>query len=146
MRWWDEECFDEFDVADPMEHERIVPVDDEEAERFEAICRAATPGPLVIDDQSEGDGVLVATLPDGRLIVSQRSLDERESHAAIDANAQLICRARCMVLRMVHDRLCWHEREQQLIEKIQRLESELERVRAEQGMVVAGGAVPTQPR
>jgi hypothetical protein len=145
MRWWDEECFDEFDVADPLEQERIVPVDDEEADRYEAICRSATPGPLVIDDQSDGAGALVATLPDGRFIVTQHSLGEHDSHAAVEANAQLICRARCMVLRLVHDRRCWHDREGQLVEKIRRLESELERAGVDQG-AIAAEAVPTQPR
>jgi hypothetical protein len=150
MRWWDEECFEEFDLADPLQHERIVPVEDDEADRMEELCRAATPGPLVIDDRSEGGGALIATLPDGRSIVSQCAgvVGEEESQAAIEANAQLVCRARCMVLRMIHDRRHWRQREQELLGRVEQLEGELERARTEAGpvAVAAEDGPPRRPR
>ncbi|HIE38371.1 MAG TPA: hypothetical protein EYH34_14695 [Planctomycetes bacterium] len=150
MRWWDQDCFDEFDVADPLQDQRMVPVDDDEAERLEQLCLAGTPGPLVIDDRSDGDGVVVATLPDGRMIVSRHVAvrSQEESEAAIQADAELICRARCMVLRMVRDRRLWRKREQHLLERIDQLEKQLEQARtAVDQMVTASQPLrPRQPR
>ena len=67
MRWWDEECIEDGDsvITDPLLVERSKPVTDEEARRFEDICQAATAGPLVVDDKSDGSGIVVAYLPDG---------------------------------------------------------------------------------
>ena len=47
---------------DPLCIERSAPVDDEEAALAEALCQAATPGPLVIDDEVEGEGAVVVCL------------------------------------------------------------------------------------
>ena len=108
MCWWDEERFGDNDsvATDPLLIERSKPVTEEEARRFEEICRAATPGPLVVDDNSDGDGVVFAYLADGRTIVCRIEgpapwLDPAEAAAA---NAELVCRARTMVLRLLRDR------------------------------------------
>ena len=72
MNPWHEDP-DELDhrgVFDPLCVERSAPIEDEEAAMVEALCQAATPGPLVVDDEVEGEGAVVVSLPDGRLIVS----------------------------------------------------------------------------
>jgi hypothetical protein len=146
MRWWAREGFDEFDMVDPLLLDRPVPVEDAEVDRMETLCRAATPGSLVMDDQSDGGGELIATLPDGRLIVSERGevLGDEEHRASVEANAQLICRARSIVLRMVHDRRCWRQREQQMLQRIEELERQLGRDRVtEDG---SGQGFPRRPR
>jgi hypothetical protein len=108
---------------------RSRPVGDEEADLIEVICQAATPGPLTTDERCHLGGTLVATLPDGRHIVSLRalggSLADARSTAA--ANAQLICEARSLVLRLLRDRQRWKCRERCLLERIQALEDELQR-------------------
>jgi hypothetical protein len=118
---------DRFDRSDPH-LVRCRPVEDDEAEIIEAICLAAMPGPLVTDDLSSGGGALVATLPDGRSIVSVRppsgSPDDARSMAS--ANAQLICEARCLLLRLLRDRQRWKRREEGLAERIGELEALLD--------------------
>ncbi|MFH1923746.1 MAG: hypothetical protein ABIP48_28130 [Planctomycetota bacterium] len=119
---WDGDAYDLHCVQSP-------PVEDAEAELIEMICQAATPGPLVLDDASDGEGALVATLPDGRNIVSltavQPCLEDAHSRAAADA--QLICEARGLILRLLRDRQRWKRQEDRLREKIQALEDRLER-------------------
>lgn len=115
------------DIFDPLCVERSSPMEDEEAALVEALCRAATPGPLVIDDHSEGEGAVVFSLPDGRVIVSltapvEHSVDETVTHA----NAQLICKARYLLLRLLRDRRQWKEERDFLLERIRSLEAELE--------------------
>ena len=66
----DYDCFEDGDSFDPLYFVRSRPVEDDQAEIVEAICHAVTPGPWVVDDVSEGGGALVATLSDGRNIVS----------------------------------------------------------------------------
>jgi len=122
-----DDCLEEDDVFDPLVVE-CPPVEDDEAEIVEAICQAATPGPLVTDDRSDGGGALVATLPDGRHIVSLRPPagcpDDARSMGA--ANAQLICEARSLLLRLLRDRQRWGRREACLLEKIRELEALLD--------------------
>jgi len=124
----DEYCFPGVDEYDPH-LVRSRPVADEEAEVIEAICQTATPGPLTTDEGSYVGGALVATLPDGRNIISlgfpEGSLADIRSSAA--ANAQLICEARCVVLRLLRDRQRWKRRETYLLERVQALEEQLER-------------------
>jgi len=108
---------------------RSRPVDDDEAELIEAICQAATPGPLVADEVSNGGGMLVATLPDGRNIVSLSTMTggPARSRTFAAANAQLICEARSLLLRLLRDRRRWRRREKCLLEEIRLLEDQLER-------------------
>ncbi len=72
---------------------------------------------------------MVATLPDGRSIVSLSALlgclEDARSRAAADA--QLICEARGLLLRLVRDRQRWKHLENRLREKIHALEEQLER-------------------
>ena len=127
-RLLDEDCFGDADEYLPH-FTRRRPVDDDEAEIIEAICLATTPGPLVTDEVSDGGGSLVATLPDGRSIVSVRppggSPDDARSMAA--ANLQLICEARCWLLRLLEDRRRWRRREEEMLKKMRALEEQLER-------------------
>ena len=83
MRWWEIEDFDDCDLFDPVRVERSPKVEDTEAAVFEAICHSASPGPFVIDDQAGGEGVVVASLPDGRLIVVDFA-PHRFDHVSLD--------------------------------------------------------------
>ena len=122
-----DDCSEESDVFDShVVHCR--PVEDDEAAILEAICLAATPGPLVTDDLSSGDGALVATLPDGRHIVSLRppASCPEDARSMAAANAQLICEARSLLLRLLRDRQRWARREGCLLDKIRELEALLD--------------------
>jgi len=52
-------------------------------------------------------------------------LEAARSFAA--ANAQLICEARCVLLRLLRDREQWKRQEEGLLKKIRELEEQLER-------------------
>ncbi len=127
MRWWEIEDFDDSDVFDPVRVERSPRVEDTEAAVFEAICHSASPGPFMIDDQAGGEGIVVATLPDGRLIVSIGAAQpaEEDGEVQAEANARLFCEARCMILRLLRDRERWYERERDLVDRVAVLESSL---------------------
>lgn len=129
MRWWDEERNEESATSDSVLLGRHGPVADDEADRFEAVCRAATPGPLVVDDTSEAEGVVVASLPDGRYVLSKSEevVTQADAAATAEANAELICRARPMILRLLRDRQHWRRREESLLARIRSLEAKLER-------------------
>ena len=114
------------DVFDPLCIERSAPMDDEEAAMVEALCQASTPGPLVVDDEAEGEGAVVVSLPNGRMIVSlsataEHTRDEGVTHA----NTQLICKARFLLLRLLRDRQQWKEQRTFLLERIRTLETAL---------------------
>ena len=113
------------ELYDPLSVERSQPLDDNEAELIEAMCRASTPGPLVIDDETEGEGSVVVSLPDGRLIVSLAAQEHPCDEEAADANARLICRARHALLRLLRDRKQWQEQREFLLERIRTLEAAL---------------------
>jgi len=127
MRWWEIEDFDDCDIFDPVRVERSPKVEDTEAAVFEAICHSASPGPFVIDDQAAGEGIVVTSLPDGRLIVSLGATQPSEEDGEIqaEANARLFCEARCMILRLLRDRERWYEQEHDLLDRITALESRL---------------------
>ena len=118
---------DHCDIFDPLCVERCAPMDDPEAELLEALCQSATPGPLVIDDEAQGEGAVVASLPDGRLIVSlTASARHMEDHAASEANAQLICKARTLLLRLLRERQQWKHQREFLQQRIRTLEIALQ--------------------
>jgi hypothetical protein len=127
---WRTDLDDCFGGEDPLAVHlvRCRPLEEEEAEIIEAICLAATPGPLVTDEMSNGDGALVVTLPDGRNIVSMSPPPSgpEDAHCRASANAQLICEAHCWLLRLLRDRQWWKRREACLLERIRELESLLE--------------------
>ena len=133
MRWWEIEEFDDCDLFDPVRVERSPTVEDAEAAVFEAICHSASPGPFVIDDHADGEGIVVASLPDGRLIVSIGATQPSEEDGEIqaEANARLFCEARCMILRLLRDRERWYERERDLLDRIAVLENRLARLETE---------------
>lgn len=113
-------------IFDPLCVQRSAPLDDEEAAMVEALCQEATPGPLVIDDEAQGEGAVVVGLPDGRMIVSltapvEQTLDE----SATRANAELICKARYLLLRLLRDRQQWQQQRESLLKKIRTLEAGL---------------------
>jgi len=113
-------------LFDPLCIERSAPISDEEAALAEDLCQAATPGPLVVDEQATGDGAVVATLPDGRCIVSLTAgVEHTESDGATEANAQLICKARYLLLRLLRDRQKWTEERDSLLERVATLEAAL---------------------
>ncbi len=127
MNLWHEES-GELEVFDPLCIERSAPMDDEEATAVESLCQAATPGPLVTDDEVEveGDGAVVVTLPDGQMIVSlTASVEHTEEADAIRANAELICKARYCLLRLLRDRKQWKTERDDLSQKIRELETAL---------------------
>ncbi len=123
-RWHDNlDYLNHDDIFDPLCVERSAPMDDGEAGLIEALCLSATPGPLVIDDEAEGEGAVVAGLPDGRLIVSlTASVKHTDDRTASEANAQLICKARTMLLRLLRDRQQWNQQREFLQERIRTLE------------------------
>lgn len=127
MRWWEIEDFDDCDMYDPVRVERSPKVEDTEAAVFEAICHSASPGPFVIDDQADGAGTVVASLPDGRLIVSIGATQpsEEDTEVQAEANARLFCESRCMILRLLRDRERWDERERDLLNRIAVLQSQV---------------------
>jgi len=116
MPFRDDDFFQDSDISDPLRIERSAPMDDEEAAAVEALCLAASPGPLMVDDATEGQGVVVATLPDGRHVVSLscEGCPDDAAHTA-EANIQLLCRARYLMLRLLRDR-------RQFLDRIQELE------------------------
>jgi len=126
--YWDEDItrLDVEEIFDPLCVERSAPVSDEEAAQLEALCRAATPGPLVVDDETEGNGAVVVSLPDGRVITSMSaSVEHTEDEDVLRANVQLICKARYELLRLIRDRRQWHRERELLLERIRTLETRL---------------------
>ena len=128
MNHWDEsrDELDGGDMFDPLCIQRSAPMKDEEAALVEALCQAATPGPLVVDDEAEGQGAVVVGLPDGRWIVSLgASVGHTKGEGVIQANAELICKARFLLLRLLRDREQWKEQREFLLERIRTLETAL---------------------
>ncbi len=127
MRCWheDPEELEHGDVFfDPLCVERSAPVEDEEAATVEGLCLDATPGPLVVDDEVGGEAAVVASLPDGRLIVSLTApVEQTDDRDVIEANAQLICKARYFLLRLLRDRQRWQQQRAALLERIRELEA-----------------------
>jgi len=113
------------DVFDPLRVERSALMSDEEAADIETLCQAATPGPLLTDDETEGDGMLVASLPDGRHIVSLTAQSPSDHRSAAEANSRLICQGRYLLLRLLRDRARWQTERRRLCERIRALEAAL---------------------
>ncbi len=126
MSFPDEDFFADIDLFDPLRIERSTPIEDEEAALVEAICQEATPGPMLIDDDATGEGFVVATLPDGRHIISLACDSPDDSRQTAEANAQLICRSRYLLLRLLRDRLRWQRERETLLDRIAVLEASTE--------------------
>ena len=129
MTRWHEglDALENGDIFDPLCVERSAPMSDEEAEVIETLCQAATPGPLVVDDNDAGsEGSPVASLPDGRVIVTLATpMDPSAHEAAINADAELFCKARYELLKLLRDRRQWKEQREFLQERIHTLETAL---------------------
>jgi hypothetical protein len=92
-----------------------VPFEDEDAEALKTLCLSATPGPLIVTEVVDGDGAIVATLPDGSHIVGLAVPIERTHDVlAIEANGKLICQARDLLLQLLHCREQWKRQEELL--------------------------------
>ena len=127
---WDEECLhiglDDAELFGPRPVEPNGSLRPEELADVESLCETATCGPLLIDDHMTGEGVVVATLPDGRHIISLTSDKPSDDPATIRANARLICQARGLLLRLLRDRDRWQVERDELLAKLDSLESALE--------------------
>jgi len=151
MNGWQErgDGLDSSLLFDPLCVERSEPVSDREAAEIEVICQAATPGPMVTDEEADGEGSMVASLPDGRTIVSLTSHAahcEDEVAAAIEANARLICKARFFLLRLLRDRERWQQERAELLDKLGALEAKLAELRAAQSDGKSRRWSPFRPR
>jgi hypothetical protein len=123
--WYRELAESETAGYDPLCVERSAPINDDEATAIEALCQAATPGPLVLDDATDGDGAPVVVLPDGRTVVSRTAtVQSLVDPAVIGANAELICKARYYLLRLLRDRQRWQSERQALQARIAELEAQ----------------------
>jgi hypothetical protein len=147
MVWFEDEF--ESGPFDPLQVERSRPVDDEEASQWEMVCQAASPGPLVIDDQADGGGVVVATLPDGRRLISRTPAGSPlDAMCLAEANTELICHARFWLLRLLRDREHGKRRERQLQQEVEELQARLrllEEAAGEQELAPLGDG-PLRPR
>ena len=147
MPWFEYESFDD-SPFDPLQVERSRPVDDEEAKQWEIVCQTSSPGPLVIDDQTDGGGVVVAILPDGRRLVSTAPAGSPlDAMCAMEANTELICHARFWLLRLLRDREQGRRREEALRGKVEELQSRL-RMLGDPGEaeLTPAGISPVHPR
>ncbi|NIP87091.1 MAG: hypothetical protein GTO03_16625, partial [Planctomycetales bacterium] len=68
-------------------------------------------------------------------------IGQTHDEAAADANAQLICRARYLLLRLLRDRRQWQRERESLLERIRHLEAALQ-AETEPG----SRSFPRQPR
>ena len=91
---------DDSEPFDPLMASGRLPLTKDVAS-IEALCDAATRGPLLIDNQTTGEGAVVATLPDGRHIVGLAPDASSDDPAATEANARLIRQARCLLLQLL---------------------------------------------
>jgi hypothetical protein len=127
MKPWDEDCLhlalDDSERFNPLLTEGGAPITDEDAAWIEALCEAATRGPLLIDDQASGEGAVVATLPDGRHIISLAPDASSTDPAVIEANARLIRQARCLLLRLLGDRNRWCREREELLARLTAMEA-----------------------
>lgn len=146
MPWFEYDWFDD-GPFDPLQVERSRPVDDEEAKQWEIVCQTASPGPLVLDDQADGGGMVVAILPDGRRLISRAPVGSPlDAMCASEANTELICHARFWLLRLLRDRQQSRHREESLRRKVEELRT---RLRMLEGLadptLASAGESPLQP-
>ncbi len=142
MSMWNDDCRrfaqEEIACSDSLLLDRLAPLGEKELECIEKLCESVDPGPLVVDDVAAGEGAVVATLPDGRHIVSLAATGSVNDPDWVSANARLICQARYFLLRLLHDRRRWQEEREKLLARIQALEAGLKQS--------TEGTRPSQPR
>ncbi|MBN1590054.1 MAG: hypothetical protein JW888_11105 [Pirellulales bacterium] len=149
MNVWDDDGLwfaqEESPCSDSLSLDWLLPLNDKEAACIETLCEEAGPSPLVIDDIAAGDGVVVATLPDGRHIISLAPTGSPDDPAWVDANARLICHARSFLIRLLRDRGRWCEERKKLLSRIEALEA-AQRSRPTKIRSRADGPMAVRPR
>ncbi len=94
----------------------------EQIERIRQLLQRAS-GSLVLDDQTDGDGAVVATLSNGRhLVTLSVPLGTRIDPATEEANAELFCHARYIIARLLRDREALLEENARLRQRLTELE------------------------
>ena len=149
MHTWDDDCprfaLEELPCSDSVLLDQLLPLGDKEVACIEALCDAAGPGPLLVDDVAGGDGVVVATLPDGRHIISLAPTGSPDDPSWVQVNARLICHARHYLLRLLSDRRRWQRECEKLLARIESLEAALPQ-HATQPRSRSGGTKRVRPR
>ncbi|NLE39339.1 MAG: hypothetical protein GX621_15065 [Pirellulaceae bacterium] len=142
MNIWSDESLrfteDETLCVDSLLFDQLAPLGERELAAIQELCEAVGPGPLVVDDSASGEGVIVATFPDGRHIVDPAPTGSTDDPEWQLANTRLICRARCFLLRLLNDRRRWREEREMLLARIRELEAML-------GEPI-GAPLPNRPR
>ncbi len=124
MPWFEHDTFED-SLFDPLQIQRSRPVTDDEAAQWEAVCLAASPGPLLCDDRADGGGTLVVILPNGqRLVSTALPISTMDAMCIAEANAELMCHARLWMLRMLRDREHSRRREQMLERRVEELQAQ----------------------
>ncbi|HBO43513.1 MAG TPA: hypothetical protein DD670_06200 [Planctomycetaceae bacterium] len=127
MNSWSDESLrfaeDETLCIDSLLFDRLAPLGERELAAIQELCEAVGPGSLVVDDEASGEGIIVATLPDGRHIVDPAPAGSSDDPEWQHANTRLICRARCFLLRLLNDRRRWREEREMLLARINELEA-----------------------
>jgi hypothetical protein len=104
----------------------LIPLSEEDIAAIETLCEAAGPWPLVADDVALGEGVIVATLPDGRHVVSLAPAGTTDDPDWEPANTRLICQGRYFLRRLLNDRRRRQDECEQLRARVEALEAELD--------------------
>lgn len=132
MSFWrdDVEPFEGDGPHDSVLIETVRPLRDDQVEQLEALCEEAAPGPFVIGDAVDGEGVLIATLSDGRQVVCRKfGFGHRLPRQAVDATARLFCQARHLLLRLLEDRKEWKAQREQWNQERRQLLAEITELR-----------------
>ncbi len=105
----------------PLESGRIL--SEEQIQRIKEVLEQASAS-VVLDEDADGDGAVVATMSDGRhLITLALPLGGRIDPATAEADALLFCHARTVIYRLLQDREYLLEENDRLRQRIAELES-----------------------
>jgi len=131
MDFWDDDClsvgYDDCERYASLLADQCAPLGQNDLAAIAALCEAAAAGPFLIDDEASGEGVVVATLPDGRHVVSLSSDRAAFEPERIRANGRLFCQARSWLVRLLRDRLRLERERESLLARVARLEAILAR-------------------
>ncbi len=95
---------------------------EEQIQRIKEVVEQAS-AQVVLDDEADGDGAVVATMSNGRhLITLALPLGDRIDPATAEADALLFCHARQVITRLLQDRECLLEENARLRQRIAELE------------------------
>lgn len=105
----------------PVESGRIL--NQEQIQRIKEVLQRASAS-VVLDEDADGDGAVVATMSDGRhLITLALPLGGRIDPATAEADALLFCHARAVISRLLQDREYLLEENAQLRQRLAELET-----------------------